>query len=160
MAEEFLGSTELGIPAAFEHAKHMSHAHDLLKEMHRALDNIVDRATPQQYFSPAEMARKLSREKAARDRFFPKSFTKDPAWPILLELYRCRNDYEETSVTSLSFGACIPLSTGHRWIDGLRRGGYAEVFPSKSDGRSSLIIMTDKGFDRMNEYLLSVCRPI
>ena len=141
----------------FRYIAGVEHARELLQKIRYIVDEIKPLVS-QHEFDPIGMARKLLREKEARNNFFPSNLTKDPAWPILLELYRCRIDYEETSVTSLSFGAGIPLTTGHRWIEGLRRGGYANVYPSNADNRSKMIEMTDKGLESMSDYLTSICR--
>ncbi|MBB5686689.1 MarR family winged helix-turn-helix transcriptional regulator [Sphingobium boeckii] len=159
ISEQFPAGDGFGAHSDF----YVEHARGLLTEAQQSLDAILVSALqnpPMRSTSPAQTARRLGRERMTRDNFFPANLTKEPAWPMLVELYRCRIDGEDLSVTGLSFGVGIPLTTGHRWIEGLRQGGYLEAHPSKSDGRSTLIVMTDKGFADMNNYLMSISSAV
>ena len=145
----------------FSEADYLAHIRKLTEEVQQTLDNlpaqIADTRSELHPGEPLRCVKRLERERQQRIKYFPDNLVRDPAWPLLLELYRCRAEEIEISVTSLSLGMNIPSATGHRWIDELHRSGIAALSPSHTDARRTIVSMTDKGFTKMDEYLRSIC---
>ncbi len=67
---------------------------------------------------PVDAARIRAHIKARRlrERFFPAELFADPGWDILLDLAAARLEGRPVSVSSLCIAACVPTTTGLRWI--------------------------------------------
>ena len=145
----------------FTQADYVAHIRRLTEEVQQTLDQLplrMDSAKSEtRPGEPLRCAKRLERERQQRLKFFPDNLVRDPAWPLLLELYRCRAEGVEISVTSLSLGMNIPSATGHRWIDELNRQNMAVLSPSSTDARRTMVAMTDSAFIQMDEYLRTIC---
>lgn len=133
---------------------------DLFSKMQETLGDLSPSApiiVPTQD-DPTTTVKRLSWERTVRNKFFPSRFTKDPAWPILLMLYQCRASAQTISVTGLSYSVGLPLATGHRWIEALKHSSYLHTVDSQSDARTTLVVITDFGFENMTAYLQSIDR--
>lgn len=105
----------------------------------------------------SDCVRRLENERRQKHHFFPEHVVWDPAWPLLVELYRCRLIGFDASVTGLAVSVDVPSATGRRWIDEFERCDLATRLPSAKDRRTTLVCMTDNGFDRMSRYLAKIC---
>lgn len=143
----------------FSQADYLAHIRKLTEEVQQALDHIPIETTPAtpHHGEPLRCAKRLEKERLQRLKYFPDNLVRDPAWPLLLELYRCRAEDIEISVTSLSIGMNIPSATGHRWIEELQRSGMATLSPCNNDLRRTIVAMTNGAFSRMDDYLRTIC---
>lgn len=145
----------------FSQADYVAHIRKLTEEVQQTLDQLpiqIEHARSElRPGEPLRCAKRLERERQQRLKYFPENLVRDPAWPLLLELYRCRAEGVEISVTSLSLGMNIPSATGHRWIDELHRRGMATLSPSSTDARRTMVAMTDTAFQKMDGYLRTIC---
>jgi predicted transcriptional regulator len=77
----------------------------------------------------------------------------EPAWDMLLALYCLPARGEIMAVTSLSYAADVPLTTGHRWQETLVKEGLIERGPESERGYRHLVRLTTKGRTLLENYL-------
>lgn len=90
----------------------------------------------------------------ARDRMFGKDIFSEPAWDMLLALYALPTRGELMTVSSLTYAAAVPQSTGHRWQRILRSEGLIERQPQGVDGRKHIVSLTHAGRSLMDKFLV------
>ena len=88
-----------------------------------------------------------------RDRMLQGDLFGEPAWDMLLALYCLPQRGEQLSVTTLSYAANIPQSTGHRIQAALGAEGLIERQPEASDRRRQLVNLTERGRTMLERYL-------
>lgn len=87
-----------------------------------------------------------------RRRFFPAELFGEPAWDLLLDLFRARLEDRMITVTSACLGADVPVSTALRWIGVLEAQGLVERSRNVSDSRSTWVRLTDRATKAMAAY--------
>lgn len=90
--------------------------------------------------------------RARRGTFLPASLFSDPAWDMLLALYRAQLRQHRVSVTSLSLASQVPATTAFRWISVLELQGLTLRHPDRLDRRRMYIELTPAGFAAMTAY--------
>lgn len=90
-----------------------------------------------------------------RRRFFPAELFGEPAWDLLLDLFKARLEDRMITVTSACLGADVPVSTALRWIGVLEGQGLVERSRNISDSRSSWVRLTDDATKAMAAYIES-----
>jgi DNA-binding MarR family transcriptional regulator len=95
-----------------------------------------------------------------RARFFEDNLFADPAWDILLDLYRAHLAQQRICVTSVCFGAGVPVSTALRWLNALEERNLAKRSQDPLDGRRYFVELTDKGVSAMAGYFAAGARPL
>jgi DNA-binding MarR family transcriptional regulator len=88
-----------------------------------------------------------------RDRMLRGDLFGEPAWDMLLALYCLPPRGEQLSVTTLSYAANIPQSTGHRIQAALGAEGFIERRAEASDRRRQMVILTERGRAMLESYL-------
>lgn len=88
------------------------------------------------------LARMLYRQWKIRDRLLGSRVGAEPAWNLLLYLYIAEEEGRLVSVTSASFAAAVPPSTGLRWISKLAAAGF--VLRTRSVGRRAVWLSLTK----------------
>lgn len=91
-------------------------------------------------------------DRRARRRYFPADLFGEPAWDLLLDLFRARLEGKRISVTSACIAADVPPSTALRWIGVLEGEGLVERSRNVSDSRSTWVSLTDRAATAMVEY--------
>jgi DNA-binding MarR family transcriptional regulator len=91
-----------------------------------------------------------------RAKFLDSSLFADPAWSILLDLYRASLAHHRISTTSLCFGAGVPLTTALRWLVALEERGLATRSQDPLDARRQFVSLTDDGIAAMSRYFNAV----
>jgi DNA-binding MarR family transcriptional regulator len=94
-----------------------------------------------------------------RARFFDENLFADPAWDILLDLYRAHLAQQRISVTSVCFGAGVPVSTALRWLNALAERNLARRSQDPLDGRRFFVELTHSGVSAMAGYFAANGRP-
>lgn len=87
-----------------------------------------------------------------RQRFFPSELFGEPAWDLLLDLFKARLESKMITVTSACIAADVPLSTALRWIGVLEQQGLVERQRNVSDHRSTWVRLTDSAAAAMIRY--------
>ncbi|MGE7205309.1 hypothetical protein ACQKJZ_06480 [Sphingomonas sp. NPDC019816] len=101
------------------------------------------------------IARKLYAERRRRDKHFDHCgvIFGEPAWDILLDLFIAYEDGKSQSVSATCIGACVPQTTGLRWIAMLEREGLVHSWHGERDGRYRMLGLTPAGVETMVRYL-------
>jgi DNA-binding MarR family transcriptional regulator len=95
-----------------------------------------------------------------RANFLDANLFADPAWDILLDLYRAHLAQQRISVTSVCFGAGVPVSTALRWLNALEERNLARRSQDPLDGRRFFVGLTHSGVSAMAAYFAANGRPI
>ncbi len=100
-------------------------------------------------------ARRLYAERRRRGKHFDRTdaIFAEPAWDILLDLFIAYENGKSQSVSTTCIGACVPQTTGLRWIAVLEREGLVHSWTGERDGRYRMIGLTPSGVERMVRYL-------
>ncbi len=77
----------------------------------------------------------------------------DPAWDIVLTLYRGQLRGEGVRSTELADSASVTLSTIARWVEVLARQRLVEVQPAVSDVEGPIVELSAKGSSAMRRWL-------
>ena len=104
-----------------------------------------------------QLASKIYKSRRVRDRVLDKGgrgLFGEPAWDMLLALYCFPSRGELLTVTSLSFAAEVPQTTGHRWQQILIGEALIERGPETcADLRRRFVRLTTRGRSLMESYL-------
>ena len=103
---------------------------------------------------------KIIDDRRLRAKFFDEYLFADPAWDILLDLYRAHLAQQRISVTSVCFGAGVPVSTALRWLNALEERGLACRSQDPLDGRRFFVELTHSGVSAMADYFAAGARPL
>lgn len=101
----------------------------------------------------ADRIRAHIKARRAREKFFPIEIMADPAWDMLLDLAAARLEGRPVSVSSLCIAACVPTTTGLRWIKNMIDRGYFERTPDPDDGRRAFVAMSEPTVELMDACL-------
>lgn len=101
---------------------------------------------------PAEWIERLVKVWSRRRIYVPPEFISDPAWDMLLDLFLARQHHRHVSVTSLCIASGAPTTTALRRIDALISSGLIRRIPDRTDGRRTLVCLTDKAETMLTEY--------
>ena len=100
-----------------------------------------------------ELARRIYDARRTRYRIFDKRVFGEPAWDMLLALYIFPPRGEMLSVSSLSYSAFVPVTTGLRWQSTLMEHDLIERGPKGTDARRQFIRLTANGRELLEKYL-------
>jgi len=101
----------------------------------------------------SRLACRIYDARRARDKMLNRALFGEPAWDMLLALYCLPSRGEMLTVTSLSYAANIPQTTGHRWQKTLQDEGLIERGPKGIDARRQMMRLTSKGRAFLESYL-------
>lgn len=108
----------------------------------------------------ASWIREVLRARRRRDAYFSARLFGDPAWDMILELYRAGLAQQKLSVSSLCLASGAPATTALRWITALQRDGLIDRHSDPLDGRRVFVMLTDEGRRAMRDYLSSLPQSI
>ena len=77
----------------------------------------------------------------------------DPAWDIVLTLYRGQLRGEGVLSSELADSASVTLSTIARWVEVLARQGLVEVQPAVSEVKGPIVELSAQGSAAMRRWL-------
>ncbi|MES2056216.1 MAG: winged helix DNA-binding protein [Pseudomonadota bacterium] len=80
----------------------------------------------------------------------------EPPWDMLLDLYIARRERRMVSATSACIAADVPTTSGLRWISTLRQRGLVDLSADPTDGRRTIVRMSDAAMETMEGYLESI----
>jgi hypothetical protein len=103
--------------------------------------------------SVADQARRLYRQRRERNGSLGGELFGEPAWDLLLALYVARCQNRPISTLSASIAAAAPLSATWRWLCYLEEYGLIEFRYRSPDAGSTLMALTEDGFERMTLLL-------
>jgi hypothetical protein len=105
--------------------------------------------------SHRDLAAQLYKERRDRDHELPEAgaFLNEPAWDMLLDLFIASEEGRAVNVTSACIGACVPSTTGLRWVSQLLRVEMISRGTDPFDGRKGTLSLTRKTVAGMRRYL-------
>lgn len=83
----------------------------------------------------------------------------EPAWDILLDLYRAKAQDQSVSITSACIAADVPTTTGLRWLSVLEEHGLVERKDDERDNRVTFVNITPLAESAMSNILLRYIKP-
>jgi DNA-binding MarR family transcriptional regulator len=107
--------------------------------------------------TPLQRAQALYDLRRAREPFFGANadLFGEPAWDILLDLFIAHERGIDTCVSDACIGACVPSSTGIRWLAILEERGLIERESDRFDARRRSVRLTRRARELLTAYLLS-----
>jgi DNA-binding MarR family transcriptional regulator len=99
------------------------------------------------------VARRLYRERRARDLFLGTALFGEPAWDMLLELYVARAEGRRLTTTGACMASGVPSTTALRWLIKLEEASLVRRSYDSGDGRLALVDLTDEAVGSMAELL-------
>ena len=98
------------------------------------------------------------RARALRPDYVPSELLQDPAWDMLLELFRAEVSGEQATASLLSKAAGVSTGSGLRWIDALVAKGLCLKGNRGDDGRM-LVKLSSSGSEALRAYFANIVRP-
>lgn len=90
--------------------------------------------------------------RSRRSRILSPHLFADPAWDMLLELFRAELGQYKVSVSQLCIASRVPATTSLRWISTLDFEGLVTRDADRFDGRRHYVRLTDAGSRAMKSY--------
>lgn len=106
--------------------------------------------------SPGSRITEILRARSMRARHFKAELFADPAWDMLLDLYRAELDQYRVSITSLCAASGVPTSTALRWLRALEEEGLITRRQDPLDGRRTFVALTRAAVESMGAYFASI----
>lgn len=94
--------------------------------------------------------------RSLRGKFFDGDLLFDPAWSMILDLYRSYLKNERLSVTAVCIGSGVPETTALRYLRELEERGYVERIPDENDRRRIFSKLTKPTFEALTNYFASL----
>lgn len=126
-------------------------ARDRLEESERIIEAAEKNLDP--IIDPLQLAKFLYGLRRSRGSFFPADLFAEPGWDLLLDLYIARREGGIVTTTAASVAACVPYSTGYKWIEKMADQGILYLSRSPSDKRLTLVALTDAAVQQMDDLL-------
>lgn len=98
----------------------------------------------------------LINARKARGSLFPNNWFSDPAWDILLYLYKARLEGNCLTVGDISAGSAIRPTTTIRWIDIIESFDLITRRRCEIDSRRVFIELSTTGYESMNRYFSQI----
>jgi hypothetical protein len=95
------------------------------------------------------VAERLYAERRKRDEHFPAGLFGEPAWDLLLALFIAQDDGRHVTLDEAYTAAQIDPREGPALVARLVDSGLV----ARSHNRGDAILLTDRGTDRLNDYL-------
>lgn len=99
--------------------------------------------------------KRVLRTRAIRTQFFDADLFADPAWDILLALYKAELTQRRISVSGCCYAAQVPATTGLRYIATLCEQGVVLRKPDPLDGRRLFLSLSHAASAAMQRILLN-----
>lgn len=101
-----------------------------------------DRSRDEVPANTLQMVEALIRSRRQRLEFFEKDLFFDPAWSIMLDLFRAELKEQRISVSSVCYGSGVPETTALRYVRTLEERGYIDRVQDTSDKRRVFLKLT------------------
>lgn len=103
-----------------------------------------------------EMVEAMISIRGLRDRFFESDLFFDPAWSMLIDLYRAELKGQRLSVTSVCIASGVAGTTALRYVSALEDRGYLTRLPDAKDKRRAFVALTPKAREKLDAYFTKV----
>ena len=98
------------------------------------------------------------RARALRRDHVPSELLLDPAWDMLLELFRAEVSGRQLTASTLAKAAGVTTGSGLRWIDALVAKGLCVRGDRVDDGRME-VSLSPRGSSELHAYFAKVMQP-
>lgn len=92
----------------------------------------------------------------ARARYFPEELFAEPAWDMLLYLFRCELRGRRPSTSDLCVASGVPETTALRWISTMAQRGLVARESDRGEGHGSFIALSPNGSAALRRYFAEV----
>ncbi|WP_156029808.1 winged helix DNA-binding protein [Sphingomonas sp. URHD0057] len=92
----------------------------------------------------------------AREEIISRELFADPAWDILLALYRAELRQHSVSTSALCIASAVPATTALRWIDKLEHLGFLTREGDPLDGRRFWVALSPTASAKMESYFNAI----
>jgi DNA-binding MarR family transcriptional regulator len=92
------------------------------------------------------------RARRQRTRYFSEDLFSDPAWDMLLDLFRAEILQQRVSVSSLCIAAAVPATTALRWLKLMVQGGLLIRRPDPVDLRRVYVELSPQTSAALRRY--------
>lgn len=104
----------------------------------------------------AQSVESFIRVRQQRARYLPADLFADPAWDMMLDLLRSEIRGANVTVSDLSLAACVPSSTGLRWIAAMVARGLFVRERDQKDTRRVFIRLSAELSAALRRYFAEV----
>ena len=101
---------------------------------------------------PVERINAIIRARRLRGRFLPDDLFADPAWDMMLDLFRAEVLQQRVAVSSLCVAAAVPATTALRWLNTLVQQGVLVRQPDPMDGRRVFVELAPETSIALRRY--------
>jgi len=101
----------------------------------------------------------IIRARRQRSKFLPGDLFAEPAWDILLDLFRSEIVHQRVSVSSLCIAAGVPATTALRYIKAMTKQGLIIRRPDPRDGRRFYLELSPEMSSALRSYFADVSKP-
>jgi DNA-binding MarR family transcriptional regulator len=101
---------------------------------------------------PIEAVESAIQARRLRHRYFDAELFADPAWDMLLDLFRAEIAQHRVSVSSLASAAVVPATTALRWITTMTDAGLFRRRADPTDGRRVFLELSPMASEAMRAY--------
>lgn len=98
------------------------------------------------------LVQKTISDRSRRSKALPAHLFADPAWDMLLDLFRAYLAQHRVSVSSLCVASQVPATTALRWMNSLVAEGLIAREADPFDGRRFYLGLTEAGLTAMTTY--------
>ena len=98
----------------------------------------------------------LIRARRHRARYLPAELFAEPAWDILLDLFRAELAQERIAVSSACVAADVPPTTGLRWLKALVHQGLVIRQCDMRDARRNFVVLSPDASQALRRYFREV----
>ena len=106
------------------------------------------------------VARALYTERRRRERVFAAVRFGEPSWDILLDLFIAGEEGRVLQATSAALAACVPITTGRRYLAALEVSGLVDRHRSSADRRTALVRLSPLARNQMFDHLAALGRTM
>ena len=156
-----MASAYIGFPHSTDTDKNAADKlHRAVSEMRSATDRIAgllavtglaDKVAQRSSTTKADSLDNIRDIRDARNKMFGEDIFFDPAWNILLYLYRNELDGRKVIVSDTYSASGVPQTTGLRWLGILEKRGHVVRSADPIDGRRVFVKLTPAASERMEQ---------
>lgn len=107
---------------------------------------------------PIEAVRREIHARRLRSQYFDSHLFADPAWDMLLELFRSEIAQQRVSVSALTMSAGVPATTALRWLKTMTDANLFFRRPDPTDARRFYVELSPRSSEAMRAYFAHLDR--
>lgn len=116
------------------------------------IDLVVEGQSP----TYASYASAMVEARKRLQRFLPGSYFSDPAFDMVLDLFAATEAREKRSFKAAALASRVPAATAARYVEMMVRDGIILREPDPSDGRRTLLSLSESAMVALREWLGSI----